>query len=182
MEEIRDFILNFLLNEADALNKWHKSKNIKEFNNSLKELHSKVVSEMYGTLGMIQLNKPESEDFYKTYQYREVFKPRHLFKISYYKSEKYGEVWICYTSGTNPDIDFPILTHALFVIKEEEDFKIARNYIYSNQGGMSKTYGWEGGSGYKDLTFESIGDLIKVERYLEPEDYRDALMIYNEEA
>ena len=181
MEEIKKFIISYFKAEATARFNSFKP-NIKVFNDSLKELHTNVVSEMYGRLGMIELKKPESENFYKDYEWVDSYNPRHLFKISHYKHTVYGEVWVCYTSETNPNPRSPVLSIALFVIKEEGEFKVARNYIYSNQGGMSEEYGWEGFSGIQDLTFESLGDLIAIERYLEPKDRRDALKIYNEDA
>ncbi len=181
MNEVKEFIILFFKKEAEAYDKWLKP-DIKVFNSTLKQMHSMVVGAMNGQMGMVELQNPESEDFYEDYADEDPTTPRHLFKISHYKHSVHNEAWVIYTSEVNPRMRFPVLSIAFFVIKEEGKFKVARNYIYSNQGGMSTEYGWEGSSGIQDLTFESLGELIAIERYLEPKDRRDALKLYNEDA
>ena len=181
MKEVKEFILKFFKKEASAYDKW-LNPDFKLFNKVLEDLHLDVTLAMNGTLGMIPLLKPEKDEFYERYKDEPPTNPRHLFKISHYESSTYGDVWVCYCSGTNPRINSPILTHAFFVIREEKEFKVARKYILSDQGGMSTEYWWEEGPGLHDLTFELLGELQGVERYLEPKDRRGALKLYHQDA
>ena len=181
MDEVKEFITEFFKIEAKArYNRF--CPDIEKYNISLDLLHSYVEASMVGHLGILRLIKKEDDSFYEGWEEMEEFMPRHLFKISHYESSTYGDVWVCYCSGTNPRINSPILTHAFFVIREEKEFKVARKYILSDQGGMSTEYGWEEGPGLQDLTFESLGELQGVERYLEPKDRRGALKLYHQDA
>lgn len=181
MEEIKNFINDYLKKETETSEKLIKP-DINNYNKTLEELHSMVIGEMFNRLGFISLSKPKDQNFYDRYKDFKPVNPRHLFKISQYKHVDYLDVWVAYTSGANPKERVKLLTHALFIIKEEGKFKIARNYIYSDKGGMSEELGWEGFSGYQDLTFESLGELIEVERYLKPLEFDNGLELYNQEA
>ena len=181
MDKVKEFIINFFIAESDLYTS-SVIPDLELFNNKWDKLHTYVVDSLRGNMGLLRRKKLKTPDFYEYYKDEPPTNPRHLFKISHYESSTYGDVWVCYCSGTNPDIDFPILTHAFFMIREEKEFKVARKYILSDQGGMSTEYGWEEGPGLQDLTFESLGELQGVERYLEPKDRRGALKLYHQDA
>ncbi|GAA4272697.1 hypothetical protein U6A24_08080 [Aquimarina gracilis] len=180
MKEVQELIDNFSQDEALAYDA--KKKPDYEFaNQALRNMHQHTISALAGQMGLIYKTKNESDEYYEKKKNKPAYNPRHLFKISHYNHQKYGEVWIAYVSTVNPDPDIKLLSHAFFIVKEDGDLKIARIYIYSNQRGMSTTYDWEGLNGYQDLTFESLGELIEVNRILEPLDYQDSLKLYLEE-
>ncbi len=180
MEKIKKFITDYFEKEAQAYIKLKKP-DINAYNEALQELHSYVIIDMYGRLGLISLSKPKNDSFYERHKNRKPTSPRQLFKISHYKHNEHKKVWVCYTTVTNPDLEFPVLTHALFVIKIEGEFKVARSYIYSSYKSDGLTFDWSAGPGLQDLTFESLGELIEIERYLEPLDFDDSLKLYSDD-
>ncbi len=182
MDKVKEFITDFFLSEA--ITRYNRTKpDIDKYNQSLSKMNNFLDPSLVGFMGVLEMNKLKDDSYYKKREYIKSMNHRHLFKISHYESSTYGDVWVCYCSGTNPDIDFPFLSVALFVIKEEGEYKVARNYLYSDQGGMSTEYRWEGFSGLQDLTFESLGELYGVERYLEPVDIDDdGAKLYHQDA
>lgn len=93
--------------------------------------------------------------------------PRHLFKISEYKNEKYGTVWACYVSIPNPSTNIKKLVNCFFVAEIENNLK-----IIAKMGVEPDIRKWTfyGGDDDKSLRLHNLGTPVKVERYLEPTD------------
>ena len=180
MKEIKDFIDTFLNYEAIAFYKRLKP-DLAAFNEAYDNMNGCTVGALSGQMGLIKKEKLDSPDFYENYKNIAPFNPRHLYKISHYKHEEFKDVWVVYTSATNPRPAVKLLSYALFVIKEHGDFKIARDYVYSDNHGMNLTFDWVGLQGLQALTFESLGELVGIERYVEPLEFQDSLKLYQEE-
>lgn len=180
MKEIKDFIDSFLSYEAIAYFKRLKP-DLDAFNKAYDAMNACTVGALSGQMGLIRIDKLDPDDFYERYTNITPFNPRHLYKISHYKHKVFNNVWIAYTSTTNPRPAVKTLSYALFVIQEDGAFKIARDYVYSTNHGMNATKDWVGLQGLQALTFESLGALVAIERYLEPLEYGNSLNLYLEE-
>lgn len=108
--------------------------------------------------------------------------PCRIFKISEYEHSKYGRVWVAYRSGMgygHPAGD--LLGWANFIVKDENNFKIIREYIYSSYDSDGISFEWSAQPGGDNkLTFESLEGPISIERYQEPKDVDGGLKLYND--
>lgn len=178
---IKQFVEDFLAAEAASFDARTKVKDLDIVNAAYKKMHSYTVEQLEGMLGQIYMDQLRDDSYYESTKNYSPSIPRHLLKISHYKHPEYNEVWVAYTSERTPDADFVTLSNAFFVIEQNGEFKVGSNLIYSNQRGMSTTFDWEWMSGLKDLHFETVGELIEVERYQEPFDVDDYLKLYLED-
>ncbi len=175
MQEIKDFIEVFFSKEVNK-NTNEIKPDIKAYNKSINEYNEIVIDQ----LKFEPITKLKDDDFYGMYKDQPNFRPRHLLKISEYSNNKYGSIWVAYVSQINPRPKRKYLSEALFIIKEQEQFKIAREYRYSDYESDGIKYEWKGRSGYQDLTFESLDGPIAIERYQEPLKDFDGLKHYND--
>jgi hypothetical protein len=93
--------------------------------------------------------------------------PRYLFKISEYNNEKYGTVWACYVSFSNPSESLKKIKECFLVALINEKLKIVSDFIVSSD---AKEWRHVDGDEDKSLRLHNLGKPIKVERYLEPTD------------
>lgn len=177
MEEIKNALLDFFRLEAEAQTK-DSIPDLEDYNNTVREMYSYTTRLLFEGLGVVLYDELQDEDYYEMYKDFPPNKPAILFKISHYKHAKYKDVWIGYSSINNPKAK--TLSAAYFVIKEEGKYLIAKRYSYTEFYTDGAKMQWEPGQGYSDLTFESLGELITIERYLEPDDYDNSLELYND--
>lgn len=180
MNDVKTFFEQFAFVEAETATLKRKPE-LEKYNTSVKSLYSFYVQLLYGSMGYMTIEELEDDDFYEIFEGNPPANPRHLFKISKYAHDKYGDVWIVYASTANPaDANFKILSDALFIIKEKDDFKIAKRWNYSNYESDGKYYQWEEGKGYPDISFETLTGPIEIKRYQEPAENLDGLKLYND--
>jgi hypothetical protein len=183
MEEVKILLERFFEVEARTatLKRIPDLDSLNEYNKSLKELNAFFIEILQGAWGHEFMDELDDEDVYEMLDSSNDDSPRQLFKISNYNHGEYGGVWVAFISSASPDEDYKILSDALFLIKEQEKLKIARVYRYSDYDSDGLSYEWKGGSGYRDLTFESLEGPIAIERFQEPEEDFDGLKHYNDD-
>ncbi len=177
MKEIKDFAEHFFVIEAQTGTR-RRTPDLESYNSSVKELDSFLVDALKGAMGYMIMDELDDEEIYELYEGEPPSKTRHLFKISEYNHKKYSQVWLVYCSSSNPP-RLKFLNRVFYIIKEQEQFKIAREYRYSDYKSNGIKYEWKGRSGYQDLTFESLDGPIAIERYQEPLKDFDGLKHYN---
>ncbi|MDO6675255.1 hypothetical protein Q4517_06795 [Tenacibaculum sp. 1_MG-2023] len=180
MEQIKIFLDRFTQIEAQA-NYLRLKPNVKNYNNAYEQMNTFLIKELAGQMGLLKLEKLESEKFYNDYKDSEPFNTRKVYKISHYKHEKYKDVWVAYTSEINPFDDFNTMSESLFIIREGENYKIAKQYIYSSYSSDGNETSWEELQGDKCLTFSSLGGYVNSERYDEPLDDEESMKMYLED-
>lgn len=175
---IKQFTEDFLNAEAISFDTRTKIKDLQEINAAFNKMHSYTVPELEGMLGQIYLSELRDDSYYESNKSNTDSIPRYLFKISRYKHPKYNDVWIAYTSPRSPDADFPTLSNAFFIVKEDGAFKVGSHSVYSNKRGMSYAFDWEWMAGIKELTFDNLTVPEEIERYREPFDVDYYLKLY----
>ncbi|THF47931.1 hypothetical protein E6C50_15980 [Flavobacterium supellecticarium] len=93
--------------------------------------------------------------------------PRYLFKISEHNNEKYGTVWACYVSFSNPNESIKKINECFLVASINDELKIVSDFIVSSD---AKEWKHVDGDEDKSLRLHSLGKPVKVARYLEPND------------
>lgn len=91
MEKAKEFILKFFTKEAECWTNLELT-DLDRFNNAVKELYAMAIEDLDESLGILQRNELDREDHPTTYQ------PRHLYKLSAYKNQIYGDIWVAYAS------------------------------------------------------------------------------------
>ncbi|MFC3158008.1 hypothetical protein SAMN05443633_104350 [Chryseobacterium arachidis] len=172
MEKVKEFILKFLNKESECWNRLH-SNELDAFNQEVREFRSMAIEGVEKGLGI-----SERTDFgIFTRTEKEIadnpitYKPRHLYKLSAYKNEIYGDIWVAYVSSTTTDSDPKAYTifEAFMISEIEDELRIIGTMIkYKNRSTM-KVEGWKA-SVYNpsDLDIKKLGEFIETERYLEP--------------
>ncbi|GAA3628561.1 hypothetical protein [Flavivirga jejuensis] len=178
MQKIKVFIEDFFKVESRTAT-LKRVPDLDSYNESVERLNSFFTDTLKGAWGYQIINELDDEDVYEMFEGTPDDIPRHLFKISRYEHEKYGDVWVCYTSVRNPDVNHKILNEAMIIVQEGDDLKIATKYGYSRENTSKKSYKWGIESGYRDLTFDSLGSPESIERYQEPVESFDGLKHYN---
>jgi hypothetical protein len=181
MNKIKSFVEKFAGSEA-RVSTLARTRDLAAYNNELKIYYSFLVKQLQGATGYMPKETPLSDIEYEMFKGYPETKPRGIFKISEYKSQKYGTVWVAFVSEQNFDEYYKSLQDALFVIEESGELKIAKNMLYTNyseNGDQNTPYRWDDMKGYQDLNFETIGEPILIERYMEPGDWLPGLELYN---
>jgi hypothetical protein len=169
MENIREFIESVFIKEADA---WTKDElnNLDDFNQTVRALHSFAIDKVGKGFGIFERDELVFEQNPITY------KPRHLFKISAYKNQVYGDVWVAYASGINPrsEIGKSVISHGFIVGMIENEIKILGTMMIHKNRSTMKVQGWKGNIYNPDnLDIKKIGKFLSAERYHEPDNYDD---------
>lgn len=175
MEEIKTFINEFLKAEATASDAFVKP-DLADYNNKLAHMNSFCVKELQNKFGMMPLLQLRSDDFYKEWKDYGSRNPRHIYKISHYKNETYGDVYVVYISQKNPDNVIFVYETCLFVTMINNELKIVKYYTFGD--GMRIKDKFETAQGIEDISFKILKKPIEIERYREPEDDDDAMEHY----
>jgi len=123
------------------------------------------------------LSSPKPDFFYE--ENAPYPSPRHLYKISEYTNDKYGAIWACYVSTSDPgNSSVKMLTTCFLLAKIDDDLRIIVKH-----GIDPNTDKWifYGGDEDDSLRIHSLGTPKEVERYLEPENHDVGLEFYNKE-
>lgn len=175
METIKTFIQNFLQAEAttsDALVK----PNLEDYNQKLEMMNSFCVPELHNNFGMIPFTELWDADLYEEWQDAPPIRPRDVYKTSLYVDEKYGDVYIVYTSLSNPDGIIFLYGESLFIAKINNEFKIIKRYVFGDE--MMKKRKFENGLGVNDISFKTLQKPIAIERYMPPTHDKDGMEHY----
>jgi len=174
MEKIKTFIAIVFEKEQIAIHLQRNKDDIKKYNEFVeKELNiycedsydaegKKVAFNIKGTI-----ISPFSDRFYEQSKKSSYPVPRYLFKISEYISEKYGTVWACYVSFSNPSESSKKIAECFLVASINEELKIVSDFIVRSD---AKKWEHVGGDEDKSLRLHNLDKPVKVERYLEPTD------------
>ncbi|WP_196887663.1 hypothetical protein [Aureivirga sp. CE67] len=167
MDKINVFLKRFFKAEVDAkISSWFN--NIENYNIKLKKMNSFLIEDLKESFGMVYLSEPKDDEFYNDVKYSSLpTNPRHLFKISHYKNEKYGDLYLAYVSNTNADEYTLHYSLCFFITEIDGHLKIIKEYFRSLNE-YDYTYDWAEGVGIEYVTFETAGEFISCERYLEP--------------
>jgi hypothetical protein len=137
-------------------------------NKIVEKLNAHCHDIMQNTMGVITTKyvKWTIEDYEKSKTFEK--RPRKLFKISHYKNEKYGDVFVAYSSTHNPLIDTFRLSNCFFITKLENEFKIiGKSFVAREDYGTN----WIKSHALDNMTLDTVGTFVSAERYLEPVDY-----------
>lgn len=116
---------------------------------------------------MGKMISPLSDRFYEESKNCPYPAPRYLFKISEYNNEKYGTVWACYVSFSDPDDEIKKIKECFLVASINGELKIVSDFILSSD---AKQWRHVDGDEDKSLRLNNLGTPVKVERYVEPTD------------
>ncbi|WP_234109214.1 hypothetical protein [Chryseobacterium sp. R2A-55] len=175
MEAIKNFIIQFLQAEVIATEASVKP-DLEDYNNKLEMMNSFCVSELHNKFGMIPLTDLESDEFYERYKNKKSRNPRLIYKISQYEDENYGDVYIAYISGKNPNEMFFLYGECVFINTINRELKIVKNYTFGDDMLLKKKF--ETPQGLPDISFETLKKPVAIERYQKPEDDDDAMEHY----
>ncbi len=100
-----------------------------------------------------------------------IYLPRHLYKLSRYKNQIYGNLWVAYVSSTTTDEDpkADTMFEAFIISEVEGELKVIGTMIRFKNRSTMKVEGWKA-SVYNpsDLDVQKFGEFIETERYFEP--------------
>lgn len=178
MKQTRTFVLEVLKTEAQAWN-LSRTRNLEAANRKIKELHSFALPGTEQCFGISIIRRLKPDSYYdRTFPISE---PRYLFKISQYIHPNYNNLWVAYLSYPNPSREAKKSTidEAFFVSQHEGQLKVIGAMSVALNNSNLKPIGWEK-SIYNpsDLSINNLGELISIERYLEPKDDGFSLQEY----
>ncbi|NOQ71021.1 MAG: hypothetical protein GQ574_03405 [Crocinitomix sp.] len=177
LKEVKNFIGQFLKKEADCWDK-HDLNDLDDYNQSVSALYAMAIDDLNEGFGILRKKKLRQKDEPQKYM------PGHLFKLSLYSNDIYGDMWIAYASGRSS-------------ISDPKGHGFWRGYIISTIddklkiiGLMSvvlsemdmEPVGW-GKSLYNpaNLNINDFGEFVGTERYDTPEDDGFSIQDYLED-
>ena len=177
MEEVKDFILSFFKLEAEVFMR-KKRKSLQNYLDGVERLKGYGLEHLISGLGFPIMDEYDHE-FYRKKKVPNCL-PRHLFKISKYQQNTYGDIFIAYSSEQNPP-DYNRKLRSIFILINDNDQSRAVQYaVNSDFSTDGARYQWEYENGYDNLTFGNLDKPIAVERYQEPVESFDGLKHYND--
>ncbi len=175
MEEIKNFVINFTKQEAETIYLMRQP-NLETYNMALQKMNDYCVSLLHNKFGMIPLMELDDQEYYDTWSKKKYPNTRHIYKISHYKEDSYGDVYVVYISERNPNDEIFLYGKCLFVTNINDNLKIIKSYSFGDE--MLVKDKFEGGQGLKDISFKTLKKPIHIERYLEPSDDKDGMEHY----
>lgn len=174
MEKIKTFIDVVFEKEQIAVYLQRDKDEIEKYNEFVEKELNIYCKDQYDSEGKkVEFNikgkiiSPFSDRFYEQSKKSSYPVQRYLFKISEYIHEKYGVVWACYVSFSNPSESIKKIAECFLVASINEELKIVSDFIVSSD---AKEWKHVGGDEDKSLRLHNLGKPVKVERYLEPTD------------
>jgi hypothetical protein len=170
--EVKEFLNQFLQSEVKTIVA-REYPDLQAMNDALDEMNSFCVKELHNKFGMIPQTELKSLEYYEECKDYPTPNPRHIFKISHYQNDRYGDVFVAYVSYQNPDIDWFKLFDAFFIGKIDEEWKIIKDYTFAPDDYIKPIDipHWSDEHNFdhnENLNFKNVGKLISIERYLEP--------------
>ncbi|MCD0478075.1 hypothetical protein LPB90_06380 [Chryseobacterium sp. LC2016-29] len=175
MEEIKEFVINFTKQEAETIY-LRRQPDLENYNKALQVMDDYSDESLHDTFGMIKLIQLYDQEYYEKWGGEKYPNTRHIYKISHYKDDKYGDVYLVYLSTGNPRDGIFTYGACLFLAKVDNRLKFIRKYIFGDE--MLVKDKFEGGQGLEDISFNTLKKPINIERYLEPADDEDGMEHY----
>ncbi len=161
MEKVKEFFKFLFEKEQIAIDYGNRKDDFDKYNNVAKEIKSYMNDITLG-FGLPVLEKPAPDFFYD--ENAPYPTSRHLYKISHYQNNNYGNLWACYVSVDNPGIGQTKILHSCFIVASiDENLKIVAQFNPDRDTGK-----WVFVGGDRDLKMYKLGKLLSIERYLEP--------------
>ncbi|MDI1257322.1 MAG: hypothetical protein PSV16_14605 [Flavobacterium sp.] len=179
MENIKTFLENFTKQEAETIYLFRQP-NIEEFNKALQKMNEYSVDDLHNKFGMIPSTQLEEPEFYEQWSTKKYPNPRHIYKISQYKDDIYGDVYVAYLSVRNPIAEIFTYGGCLFISRIDNELKIIKFYTFGDPMLIKKKFETSVG-GFGDISFKTLKSPVSVERYREPEDEDDSMEHYNKD-
>ena len=175
MEEIKKFVINFTKQEAETIY-LRRQPNLDEYNNALQVMNDYCVEPLHDSFGMIHSTQLYNQEYYDTWSKKKYPNTRHIYKISHYIDDIYGDVYVVYASLSNPIDEIFSYGDCLFVSKINEELRIIKTYLFTSDFGRKEKF--ELPRGLEDISFKTLKKPIHIERYLEPLDDKDGMEHY----
>ena len=175
MEEIKKFVINFTKQEAETIYLMRQP-NLETYNKELQKMNDYCINSLHNKFGMIPLMELDDQEYYDTWSKKKYPNTRHIYKISHYIDDIYGDVYIVYLSLGNPLDEIFSYGDCLFITKINEGLSIIKTYLFSSDVGRKKKF--ELTRGLEDISFKTLKKPIHIERYLEPLDDKDGMEHY----
>tara|TARA_B110000211_G_C13924505_1_gene484297 strand:+ start:295 stop:834 length:540 start_codon:yes stop_codon:yes gene_type:complete len=175
MNEVKNIVIEFFNTELKARG-FQFSENREKAQDEINHYYNFCIEDLHEMLGISFLREDEldedeiEEEVYET--------PRYIFKISNYKNDIYGEIYIVYCSGflSSPMFSEVLNMTDFYILGkiESQGWKVLKNGAID----FDNPENWEDGHGPEDLSIKKLGQFISTERYLEPEDDDDEMKKY----
>ncbi len=175
MEKIKEFIINFTKQEAETIY-LSRQPDLQAYNKALEIMNDYCVEPLHDSFGMIHLTHLYEKEYYDRWSKKQYPNTRYLYKISHYKDDKYGDIYVVYLSTGNPIEEIFTYGACLFITKINNNLKIVKKYIFGDEMLIKDKF--EGGQGLEDISFKTVKGPIYIERYLEPLDDKDGMEHY----
>lgn len=177
MENIKKFLNDFFEAEANALNATIRP----DLDFARKEadiMYGYCIKELYNQMDVVPPLAPYTTAEYEDFKNFPPANKRQLFKISHYNNPKYTDLFIVYVSKIAPKSNRLKIGSALFVATINDELKIVRSFFF---GGDSEVPVWNPSSGDREVSFDTAGKLIGIERILEPKNDPFSIQEYKED-
>ncbi len=162
MEKVKEFLKFLFEKEQIAIDYGNRKNDFDKYNAVANEIKSYMNDTTLG-FGLPVLEKPAPDFFYE--ENAPYPNPRHLYKISHYQNNNYGNLWACYVSVPNPYMDTKRINDCFIITEINGDLKIIANF-----GPDIDQPKWQFYAGDRDLKIDSLGKLQTIERIMEPTD------------
>jgi hypothetical protein len=162
MKAIKEFLDFLFKKEQETIYAGDKKEEFEKYNALATEIKS-YMNDITVGFGLPILTNPKPALFYDDYPVYP--KARHLFKISEYENDRYGNIWACYVSYPDPGDTSRKILECFLVAVVEEKLKIIANMIVASD---TKEWRHIGGDEDKTLRLNNLGKPTMVERYVEP--------------
>lgn len=180
MEEIKEFLKQFVQKEAEVHVAYRMENNIENFNQLFIELNAFTVNHIPEVLakigfGVRLMTKEHDEEFFEDLKFMRELCPRLIYKISEYAHQELGKIWLAYTSPANSGKGITKLLSSCFCItKVDGKLTIYREYIPDYDTKL-----WKNAGGFDGIDFYQLGTPISVERLLSPANDAWSIEEYN---
>jgi hypothetical protein len=164
MKEPQLFILHFVEKEAEAWTRREQG-DLNAYNYSVKELYDLAIEELDEAFGILIKKELKHSTTFKC-------NPRLLFKLSKYRNDLYGDIWVAYTSMKNPDTESPGgLSEGYIISIVDGELKIVGHMWLALDELYMEPSNWEA-SMYNpsNIDIHNLGEFIYAERYKQPDD------------
>ena len=160
MKEIKNLMLQFIDYEKKAEEAYRKG-DIESHN-----AFANKITELTGLALIQEIKLPLSEsDENKIARYKDIpVSPRYLFKISEYKNDVFGSMWVAYVSVANPvEGEAKLLSSYFAIAYDSGQLKMVARFHMD-----SDTYQWRFTKGDRSVAAVKENDFIATERYTSP--------------
>jgi hypothetical protein len=184
MEEVKQFLETIFTKEQEAYYLEYFKDKIEAYNEAAKEINAfgkdyyDEANKLNIPFNIIAYSKsPWPDRFYEKAKNKPVPSKRHLYKISEYNNETYGNVWACYTSVPKPITKtVKSMSSCLIVSKIGDNYKIIAEFITDPD-----THKWRFVGGDRNIDYYKLGKPTAIERLMSPEIDEWSIEEYNKD-